>query len=191
MSSVTLATERLIVRSLHHDDAGRMAAYVGDNRQHFAETSPRQGESYYTEAFWERQIADIQDAEEHGISLHLILVDNQDPAQPVMGKCTFSAIHRGAFQAAYLGYGLDERAVGQGYMAEALTAAIAHAFGALNLHRIMANYMPSNTRSAALLKRLGFREEGLARDYLYINGRWQDHVMTALTNEKWREDAYV
>ena len=46
-------------------------------------------------------------------------------------------------------------------------------FGPQNLHRIMANYMPSNARSGSLLRRLGFREEGLAKDYLRINGRWR------------------
>lgn len=49
----------------------------------------------------------------------------------------------------------------------------------LGIHRIMANYMPRNQRSAKLLKRLGFVVEGYAREYLMINGVWEDHVMTA------------
>ncbi|RQM45250.1 GNAT family N-acetyltransferase, partial [Aeromonas caviae] len=50
------------------------------------------------------------------------------------------------------------------------------------LHRIMASYMPANLRSGALLERLGFEQAGYARDYLMINGRWEDHVLTALIN---------
>lgn len=46
----------------------------------------------------------------------------------------------------------------------------------------MANYLPQNQRSAALLKRLGFSVEGYARDYLKINGEWQDHILTSLVN---------
>jgi ribosomal-protein-alanine N-acetyltransferase len=49
----------------------------------------------------------------------------------------------------------------------------------------MANYLPQNERSARVLKGLGFVVEGYAKDYLYIDGRWQDHVLTALTNERW------
>jgi ribosomal-protein-alanine N-acetyltransferase len=51
----------------------------------------------------------------------------------------------------------------------------------LRLHRVQANHLPENQRSARLLQRLGFRVEGLAREYLYINGAWRDHVLTALT----------
>ena len=67
-------------------------------------------------------------------------------------------------------------------MHEALTAAIAHVFNAMQLHRIMANYRPQNERSARLLARLGFEPEGEARAYLKINGVWADHVLTALIN---------
>jgi hypothetical protein len=53
-------------------------------------------------------------------------------------------------------------------------------------HKIMANYMPSNNRSAAVLRRCGFTVEGLARDYLRINGEWRDHVLTSRINPQWR-----
>jgi len=89
---------------------------------------------------------------------------------------------RGAFQACHLGYALTESAQGQGLMHEVLTAAIAHVFDVMLLHRIMANYRPENERSARLLARLGFEREGKARAYLKINGVWADHVLTALIN---------
>ncbi|MNW20600.1 ribosomal-protein-S5-alanine N-acetyltransferase [compost metagenome] len=63
-----------------------------------------------------------------------------------------------------------------------MTAAIAHVFQNMKLHRIMANYRPENARSARLLSRLGFQREGEARSYLQINGAWCDHVLTALIN---------
>jgi ribosomal-protein-alanine N-acetyltransferase len=50
---------------------------------------------------------------------------------------------------------------------------------------VAANYMPRNERSAAVLKRCGFRVEGLAPAYLRINGRWEEHVLTAITAEDW------
>jgi len=61
---------------------------------------------------------------------------------------------------------------------------IAHAFDVLRLHRIQANYVPDNVRSGRLLQRLGFRKEGFAADYLFINGAWRDHVLTALLNPR-------
>lgn len=87
---------------------------------------------------------------------------------------------RGVFQATYLGYQLDRAHVGNGLMQEALVAMIQYVFQELQLHRIMANYVPTNERSARLLRRLGFSVEGYARDYLFLDGVWKDHVLTSL-----------
>ena len=104
----------------------------------------------------------------------------------LVGVCNFTNIVRGAFQACTLGYSLSADAQGKGLMYEALTAAIAYMFEIENLHRIMANYVPENRRSADLLRRLGFEIEGHARDYLHINGAWRDHILTAKTNPDFR-----
>jgi ribosomal-protein-alanine N-acetyltransferase len=69
-------------------------------------------------------------------------------------------------------------------MAEALQSVLGFAFGSLELHRVMANHVPGNDRSARLLERLGFEREGYAKAYLHLDGRWQDHVLTALTNDR-------
>ena len=69
-------------------------------------------------------------------------------------------------------------------MYEALRAAIEYAFDTKKLHRIMANYMLANVRSGKLLRRLNFSVEGFARDYLRIAGKWEDHVLSALTNSR-------
>jgi ribosomal-protein-alanine N-acetyltransferase len=72
-------------------------------------------------------------------------------------------------------------------MFEALSAAIDYAFRELNIHRIMANHLLDNERSARLLQRLGFVREGVAKDYLRIDGVWRDHVLNSLTNAQWVE----
>ncbi|HTA37744.1 MAG TPA: GNAT family N-acetyltransferase [Candidatus Acidoferrales bacterium] len=101
---------------------------------------------------------------------------------PILGWCNFTNVIRGIFQACFLGYKLDERSQGQGYMTEALGAAIDYLFSEQRLHRIQANYMPHNQKSAAVLRRLGFTVEGTARNYLFIGGQWRDHVLTSLVN---------
>ena len=77
---------------------------------------------------------------------------------------------------------------GQGLMFEALAGDAGPCLRGLRLHRVQANHLPENHRSARLLQRLGFRIEGLARDYLYINGAWRDHVLTALTTPQFRRE---
>jgi len=71
-------------------------------------------------------------------------------------------------------------------MYEALKEACGFMFKEQNLHRIMANYIPSNKRSEKLLNRLDFQNEGYAKEYLFINGVWEDHILTSLTNSSWK-----
>ncbi|MBA3815992.1 MAG: GNAT family N-acetyltransferase [Parachlamydiaceae bacterium] len=106
----------------------------------------------------------------------------------IIGFCNFTQIFHGAFQACYLGYKIDYEYEGKGLMFEALEAGIKQLFEGLGIHRIMANYMPNNKRSAKVLDRLGFTVEGYAKNYLFINNHWEDHVLTALSFEQWQKD---
>jgi [ribosomal protein S5]-alanine N-acetyltransferase len=65
-------------------------------------------------------------------------------------------------------------------MGAAVRLALSFAFGHLGLQRVEAACLPHNEASIRLLERVGFRKEGLARRYLCINGRWQDHVLYAI-----------
>ena len=114
----------------------------------------------------------------------VLVARNLDGA--LVGVLNFSEIVRGAFQSAYLGYYAFEPHAGQGYMREGLALALEHAFGALKLHRVEVNIQPDNTRSVALVERIGFVREGYSRRYVKIGGRWRDHVRCALLAEDWR-----
>jgi [ribosomal protein S5]-alanine N-acetyltransferase len=181
-----IETERLILTVPTPDDAPRMLSYVLRNQEHFASWEQTRASEYYTLEYWSKQLLSVAEEFRRGESLRLILLDRENRSGPIQGQCTFSNIVRGPFQAAYLGYSLDVDAVGKGLMYEALTAAISYVFEDLNLHRVMANYIPSNERSARLLRRLGFELEGYALDYLQIAGKWQAHILTALINEEWK-----
>jgi ribosomal-protein-alanine N-acetyltransferase len=98
----------------------------------------------------------------------------------LVGGVNLSGVRRGVAQAASLGYWMGEAFANRGLMGEALTALLPYAFERLALHRIEAACLPHNKASRALLARLGFQEEGYARGYLKIAGRWQDHVLHAL-----------
>ncbi|WP_278244288.1 GNAT family N-acetyltransferase [Caldisalinibacter kiritimatiensis] len=90
---------------------------------------------------------------------------------------------RGPFLSCFLGYKLDKDEVNKGYMTEALKMGIDIAFNELKLHRIEANIMPKNEASLRIVKKLGFYEEGVAKKYLKINGKWEDHIHMVLLNE--------
>jgi [ribosomal protein S5]-alanine N-acetyltransferase len=89
-------------------------------------------------------------------------------------------VRRGVAQAGSLGYWIGEAYARNGLMTAGVTALIPFAFGALRLHRLEAACIPTNTASVRLLEKTGFLREGFAREYLCINGIWQDHLLYAL-----------
>ena len=102
----------------------------------------------------------------------------------IVGVTNLSVITRGALQSAYLGFYGFVPYEGQGYMTAAVGAVVSCAFKKLKLHRVEANVKPENTRSLALIKRCGFRREGLSPRYLKIGGRWQDHERWAILADR-------
>jgi ribosomal-protein-alanine N-acetyltransferase len=98
----------------------------------------------------------------------------------LLGGCSLSNVRRGVTQCCGLGYWMGERFARRGYMGDALRALLPFIFKTLGLHRIEAACLPSNDPSKNLLAKLGFREEGLARRYIQINGEWRDHALFAL-----------
>jgi [ribosomal protein S5]-alanine N-acetyltransferase len=98
----------------------------------------------------------------------------------LVGGLTLGMVRRGVSQAATLGYWMGAPHAGRGMMTSAVRLATNHAFENLRLRRIEAACVPGNTPSRRLLERVGFLREGYAREYLCINGTWQDHLLYAL-----------
>jgi ribosomal-protein-alanine N-acetyltransferase len=181
-NGVLIETGRLHLVGPAGEHALALRDYMARNRDHFAPYLPPLPDGLDTVEFWHERLAAWREESAGDQSLRLLLVERGDRAGAVIGDCAFTNIVRGPFQACHLGYKLDRQFVGRGLMREALSAAITHAFNVLRLHRIMANYQPTNERSGRLLRKLGFSIEGYARDYLYLNGGWRDHILTSLVN---------
>lgn len=116
-------------------------------------------------------------------SVHFIGIS--DSESQVIATCSISNIVHGVFQSCHLGYSVDKSFEGQGRMRELVQYTIDYVWAELKLHRIIANHMPENKRSKALLKRLGFEREGYAKRFLQIDGEWEDHVLNSLINKKY------
>ena len=107
------------------------------------------------------------------------------PTGELAGVINVSEIVRGNFGSGYLGYYAFVPHAGQGWMTAGMRLVISRAFRQHRLHRLEANIQPSNERSIALVKRLGFRLEGRSPRYLKIAGRWRDHERWAITRDEW------
>jgi ribosomal-protein-alanine N-acetyltransferase len=99
--------------------------------------------------------------------------------EELIGGLTLANIRRGVAQAGSLGYWMGAPFVRRGYMTAAVLALAPFAFGTLRLHRLEAACIPTNGASIRLLEKTGFTREGYAREYLCINGIWQDHLLYA------------
>jgi [ribosomal protein S5]-alanine N-acetyltransferase len=97
----------------------------------------------------------------------------------LLGSVTLSNVRRGVAQAATIGYWIGTPVTGAGHMTRALCLLAPFAYRTLKLHRLEAGCVPSNHASVRVLEKSGFRQEGLARNYLRINGNWQDHLLFA------------
>ncbi|MDA0368530.1 MAG: GNAT family protein [Proteobacteria bacterium] len=122
--------------------------------------------------------------EDQGIAFFIFRKDDDQ----LLGGITLSQIRRGVTQSTSVGYWVGRPYARQGYMSDALKVTVRFVFEGLRLHRLEAACIPSNRPSQGVLKKCGFREEGLAREYLCINGVWQDHKLFAMVaTDPWRQ----
>lgn len=184
-----IESARLALRLLEVDDCASAIAYHRNNKEHLMPFGPKWPTNFFDEEFWIKQVEinKKEYREDKSARFFLFEKNGSELAKEVIGTVSFGGILRGAAQFAYLGYGLAKEKEKRGYMTEILKEAVTFAFKDLRLHRVMANYIPTNEASGRILKRLGFTVEGYARDYLYLNGKWQDHILTSMTNHEWRE----
>jgi ribosomal-protein-alanine N-acetyltransferase len=162
-------------------DAQAFLDLVLRNRDHFRPYEPRRPPSYFTLGGQREQIAAAQRQAELGERFEFGIFEREPRA--LVGRISLGGISRGALQNAYLGYGVDLDHGGRGYATQAVRLAVRVAFADLGLHRVQAAVVPENGASARVLEKVGFREEGLARRYLFLDGQWKDHRMFALTND--------
>ena len=180
--SESIKTQRLQLLPVSEDLAPMVAAFFGRNVAHLAPWNPPAPPGLDTETLQRERLRNAAAEVVAGTASRWWLQPLANP-NIVIGNINLTQIVRGAFQNGMLGYAIDGDHEGFGLMREALLAIINHAFSPnLNLHRIQANVRPENVRSIGVIQRLGFEQEGLAREYLFIDGAWRDHLMYALRN---------
>ena len=163
-----------------HGMAQMISGYYQNNEAHLAPWEPLRPEGFHSVDAWEIRIQNKLDDIAEGKGVFFCVMD--DAEEEMLGMCELSNIVLGPFNACNLGFSIAQAHEGNGIMFKAVGEVVTFAFEKLHLHRVMANHMPANRRSAALLEKLGFQEEGLAKSYLKIAGKWEDHVLRAKIN---------
>ncbi len=166
----------------------RMSDYLGwsrlrhESRNFLTPWEPSWASDELTKGAFRRRIKRYQKEHRQDTAYAFFVFRSEDNS--LLGGCTLSNVRRGVTQCCALGYWIGERFARQGYMYAAVRALIPFIFSTLGLHRIEAACLPTNEASQNLLVKAGFRQEGLARRYLQINGEWSDHVLFALLEDE-------
>ena len=177
-----IKTERTILTVLKPEKSELIYNYYLENKAHLAPWEPERDKSFYSLISCRDRAAISYMGFFQKHCVNFTILNSQE--SEVIGICNFTNIIRGPFQACHMGYSIASKYEDQGYMYESAYSAIRYMFDTMGLHRIMANYMPHNEKSANLLEKLGFEKEGYAKSYLKIGGEWQDHILTSLINKK-------
>jgi ribosomal-protein-serine acetyltransferase len=85
-----------------------------------------------------------------------------------------------ANRVAFPGWWLVPAVERKGIMTQCCQAFIAHAFGQLQVNRIVVGVATDNRRGQAIVKRLGFAQVSTLRNAEFLNGRSVDHFIYSL-----------
>ena len=154
----------------------------GDSRDFLTPWEPVWADDELTRGAFRRRIKRYQKETRLDSAYVFFVLRESDDA--LLGGVTLSNVRRGVTQCCTLGYWIGAKFARQGYMTGAVKALVPFIFKTLGLHRIEAACLTDNDASKNLLARTGFRQEGLARRYLLINGAWADHLLFALLKDE-------
>jgi ribosomal-protein-alanine N-acetyltransferase len=177
----SIAGDGIVLRAPQMTDYGDWAAVRETSRDFLTPWEPTWPSDDLSRSAFRRRIRRYAEDLRADQGYALLIFRNSDNA--LVGGLTLANIRRGVAQAGSLGYWMGLPFVRQGYMTAAVRAIIPFAFATLRLHRLEAACIPTNIGSIRLLENTGFMREGYARQYLCINGAWQDHLLYARLKE--------
>jgi len=172
-----IAGAGVTLRVPHSGDFAEWAALREISRAFLTPWEPAWPPDDLTRGAFRRRLKRYAEDQRGDLAYAFLIFRNDDNA--MVGGLTLANIRRGVAQAGSIGYWVGAPFVRKGYMTAAVRALIPYSFRTLRLHRLEAACIPDNAASIRLLERTGFKREGYAREYLCINGIWQDHLLYA------------
>lgn len=167
-----LEGDNITLENLSPEHAEEMLDYYIRNEKHLKAFEPNRESNFYTLDAQREILLESYKQFMRGTSLDLGIFKDE----MLIGKVKLSNVVYGVFKSGIIGYSIDEKYQGRGYMKEAVALLCDYAFEEMDLHRIEASVLLNNEKSQRVLKSCGFKELGINEKYLYINGEWRDHI---------------
>ena len=178
---LSIQTKRLVLSVYKPSAAPAVTDYLVRNRAFHKPFSQRQNERYYTVSEQKLYLrSDLRQYRQNTLVGFWITLPD-DPSR-IIGRLSFYSMVGGCMNTSYVGYHLDEKEQGKGYMREALLAGCDFMFKYFKLHRIEADILPTNSRSIKVVTECGFTKMGYNVKFMKIDGRYQDHEMFVKLN---------
>lgn len=172
ISLVNIEGKDFNIKLLTPEHAQNLLDYYIRNKKHLEPFEPVRDNSFYTYEVQKNILSDSYRQFLNGTAVDLgIFKDDY-----LIGKLKLSNIVYGIFKSGILGYSIDKDEQGKGYMKEAVNLVVNYAFQDLDVHRVEASALVDNEPSKHVLIGCGFKELGINKKYLYINGGWKDHI---------------
>jgi [ribosomal protein S5]-alanine N-acetyltransferase len=175
--ALTVTGDRVTLRVPQMNDFEEWAALRDTSRDFLVPWEPTWPADDLSRGAFRRRLKRYAEDQRNDLAYPYFIFRNAD--QKLVGGLTMTNIRRGVAQAGSLGYWMGAAYARQGYMTAAVRLLVPFAFSTLKLHRLEAACIPENAASVRLLEKTGFVREGYAREYLCINGTWQDHLLYA------------
>lgn len=180
-------TDRLILRILHPDEAALVLDFYERDRELFEKYETARVPEFYTLKH-QRRLLQYEYNSALKLSTVRFYVFLKEQPDQIIGTVCLHDIIKPFYHTCEIGYKFSSQFHGNGYAFEAIDRCIYTAFEELELHRITAMVCRGNERSMHLLDCLGFRMDGILRDYLILGGEWQDHALYSLLRTDPRND---
>lgn len=171
-------TRRLMLKIIGPDYARQVLNFYLDDKALFEQYESDRSPNFYSEGH-QHTILQV----EYGLALKMQQIRfyvflKEQPEQIIGTVCLYHISN--TYSHAELGYKFSSKFHHNGYASEAVEKLLDIAFTELNIHRVTAHVQGDNHPSIRLLTGLGFEKEGICRDFLYLHGKWEDHLQYSL-----------
>ncbi|UOR10645.1 GNAT family N-acetyltransferase [Halobacillus amylolyticus] len=170
--------DSIYIRPMETGDIDSLLDLRINNRSFFEQFETKPPESHYTTEGQESVIKELEQDWKSEVRFGFGIFLNK--TDQLIGRTTLGNVVRGPLQSCYIEYYTDQQYNGNGYTSEGVQLIVQFAFKKAKLHRIEAAVKPNNLASMRILEKVGFKYEGVAREYLRINNHWEDHCKYAL-----------
>lgn len=181
--TIELETRRFRLRKIESGDIETLHSYWSDDI-----VTEYMATSFKTLEESQEMVDILNSLPETNEGMRWAIVDKQSGV--VLGSCGYHNV-QADHKRAEIGYELGRKYWGQGIMQEVLRVVLEHCFDSLGFNRIEAFVTVGNHRSVHTLEKLGFKVEGVLREYEFNKGGFQDQMVLSLLHKEWQSSRQV